>query len=89
MSKRLFRVLAAGGAATIMSLAVGASAQDRTQPRDTQQTNYTFDDADEVVGDTASSQGLRVRIRLPNETRSLIRYRTHFRDSLLKSVEIL
>jgi len=90
MTSKTMRVLAATLVAGSLLLATGASAQDRTRTRrNTDVTEHNFTDADEIVGDTPSNQGLRVHIRLPNDTRSLIRYRTHFRDSLLKSVEIL
>jgi hypothetical protein len=90
MTRNLIRLLAATGAASIVLIAASASAQDRDRRApNTEVTRHTFEDPDEIVGDTPSNQGFRVHIRLPNDTQSLIRYRTHFRDSLLKSVEIL
>lgn len=89
MARNTIRLIAAGVVAGSLLLTAGASAQDRTRRAADDVTEHTFTDADQIVGDTPSNQGLRVMIRLPNETRSLIRYRTHFRDSLLKSVEIL
>lgn len=67
----------------------GASAQDTGQGSDAPVTEHNFTDADQVVGDTVGPAGWLVTVRRPGNRPSLIRYRTHFRDALLKSVEVL
>ncbi len=91
MTRNLIRFAAALLAASTVLVAVSASAQDDDDNRNPREpvTEHTFEDADEIVGDTPGAHGIRTTVRLPGARESLIRYRTHFRDSLLKSVEIL
>jgi hypothetical protein len=89
MTTKPLRLVAAALVAGSLLVATGSSAQDRRARPRADVTEHTFTDADEVYGDRASAEGLPIRVRLPGENESLIRYRTHFRDALLKSVEIL
>jgi hypothetical protein len=84
---KLTGTLAAVLVAASLLFVAQASAQDRRGNDEV--THHTFDDADQVVGDTPGAQGEHLQARRRRPTNSLIRLRTHFRDSLLKSVEIL
>lgn len=73
-----FAVLACAG------LCAGAQGQGDGEINDV--TEYTFPD-EAVVGGIVGTEGEHITIRNPPKQRSLIKVRTHFVPSLLKSVE--
>lgn len=89
MHKYAIRSLAVALTAGALLMTAGASAQDRNGRRDAPVTEHNFTDADQILGDTVGPDGWLTTVRRPGNSPSLIRYRTHFRDSLLKSVESL
>jgi len=77
---------------TIAAMASTAMAQDRPArraARNTDMTEHTFTDADQVVGETVGADGEHLRVRRGRFVGSLIRPRTHFVDALTTSVEKL
>ncbi len=83
------RILALSAVVTALLVTTGVSAQETDQGPRAPVTEHNFTDADQVVGDTVGPAGWLVTVRRPGNRPSLIRYRTHFRDALLKSVEVL
>ncbi|MBW2463876.1 MAG: hypothetical protein JRH11_19665 [Deltaproteobacteria bacterium] len=89
MHNHAHRILALCAVVTALLVTTGASAQDTGRSSEAPVTQHDFTDADQVVGDTVGPAGWLVTVRRPGNRPSLIRFRTHFRDALLKSVEVL
>jgi len=73
--------------AILACAALAASAQGQGKSEEINDvTEYTFPD-EAVVGGIVGTEGEHIIIRNPPKQRSLIKVRTHFVPSLLKSVE--
>ena len=75
--------------ATSLVLALPAAAQGRGDASGRVDTEFTFDDGDDVEGRRVGAEGVIVPGRHRLRRRSLVRPRTHFVPEMLKTVETL